>query len=227
VSAYLERLATSTRQPAAGIAPLAGPLYLSSRAASEPTAGVPGRPPAATRLPAAARDVSLPRSPAPPLEAQAPADPPTPAPTAAFEPLLPAVQPETEAASARGGGGDGEDAPVDAPPETPLRAFSQPSRATPLGPQLLPAERTEPQPARSGPARPMVRTSRPDGTPLPPGRTSTRLLASGQAAEGASEEIRIHIGRVEVVATGPPPAPPAQHRERTSLRLEDYLRKGG
>jgi hypothetical protein len=218
VSAYLERLATSTRHPPAGVTPLTRPLYLQPQAAPEPAAKVPDQPPAA----AGGGGLAL------PAEPRAPAGPPTPAPLADFEPLLPG---QAEEAPSRGDvETTSEPHEVKVLPEAPRRAFSRSPLAAPQGSQRLPAEQREPQRTQLGRVGPVVRTSRPVGTSMSVARASARPLAAASGAESAPEEIRIHIGRVEVVAAGPPaaqPARPAQRRERTSLRLDEYLGKGG
>ncbi len=48
-------------------------------------------------------------------------------------------------------------------------------------------------------------------------------MAQGRAEQAAPDEIRINIGRVEVIAA-PPPSPRVAQRPNKATSLEDYLR---
>jgi hypothetical protein len=226
MSAYLERLAASARNPSSGIAPLMRPLYLPPQAEPEP----PGS--SLDRL----EDEAVPAirsNPDEPTEQQYPATPPAaPVPPAAFEPLLPGAPPSevvARAARVEPVAADASTAPADSdmPPPAPAEPrVARPAFAPhPDAPQVQPAQAEQLRAPSAPGTMPVASRGRRVETPVTIRRDAARPLNPLARAERGADEIRIHIGRVEVVAVGPPPAPP--ERERKALRLDDYLRNGG
>jgi hypothetical protein len=222
---YLERLATIARDSSSGIAPLIPPLYLPLQAEAEP----PG-----SSLSQLEDDAVIAHSyPGEPTDRRHLAAPPAaPAPPATFEPLLPLlpapevvaptkrIEPDTRAAPS---GSDTRppvpgEPPASRPAFAPHDSMRQSQRGRTDPPQAPSATRTTQVTSRARPVDPSI-AIRGD---------IARPLGAGAPAERAQDEIRIHIGRVEVVAAVPAgPQPPPPKREHKALRLDDYLRNGG
>ena len=146
----------------------------------------------------------------------------------------------------------GEDRPAEWParserhsgPAVPSRDRNEASVAEMEFTQLIgmPANATHPDPEKAGPPQPLIEMER-----IPPESSSLRAIPAAirpqsagvprpagplPRAERADEpdEIRIHIGRIEVTAVPPPVAArPAIRPERRSVNLDEYLkqRRGG
>lgn len=231
MSAYLERLAGSARNPSTGVAPLVRPPYLTPRIEPEPAGSALERleDETAAVSPRTAEDRREPREPrvAPRLASTGRPGPPPPT-AAAYDPLLAELAaPVAVAAPPPEKRDPPPSQPVSpddakAPPAVEVDVSSQ--AETPDARQrALPAPGARPDEiqVRGGQQDPWPRTSSPSLAP-------PRPLRARSPGRPAPDEIQIHIGRVEVVALappGPPPTPP--QRERRALSLDDYLRTGG
>ena len=129
--------------------------------------------------------------------------------------------------------------PAAAPPraslpaqEDAILADPRPDPQTPARPQPSADERP-PRPFEF-PAQAIVTRPSERAEPLVPrpafrheanrdGREPPRPTAEVRTEQVGAEEIRITIGRVEVIAA-PPPSPPAAQRPNRAASLEDYLR---
>lgn len=218
MSSYLERVATSARNPSTRIAPIVRPLYLAPSTTPEP----PGN--TFEQL----DDTAFPRTPRVADEPTNASTPPglepgaLPVPAAReFEPLLPELRPPEALAPP-------------APPQSG-RLASPPLAARPAEtPAMLPAPAHAREPQEPSSSEPSLIPGALSDAALPrigdmqPSYAPPRASAANRRERRGVDQIQIHIGRVEVVAIAPPqpqPAPP--ERERRSLRLDDYLRSGG
>jgi hypothetical protein len=235
MNTYLERLATTVRNPSKGIVPLVRPLYLpppvEEQTLDTSLEQLEEEAPPATTVstddprPAERKRTVHAATSLPPMQS-----PPS------FEPLLPElpapavnappVRGETEVADKRPTPGDvnavasleatparGETSPASDLPSksaqgTPRRAelrFAAPTATTPAAPHPMPVDRD---------------------APIGPG--SPRSVGARHSGQRPPDKIQIHIGRVEVVAVPPAEqAPEPRRRERKSLNLDRYLESGG
>ena len=77
-------------------------------------------------------------------------------------------------------------------------------------------------------SRTKPRTAQPSSPLVLAARGNERTDASSRMArpDRETDEVQIHIGRIEVTAVPPAPARPAAPPARKSLRLDEYLRRG-
>lgn len=220
-ASYLQRLVESAQRPGGSVHPLAGSLYAPSGsplagifeeseervAATRGSAGTTGR----ERPIEQSREVRV--SPAPvPLrisEKQTAADPvprESRVESIAFEPLVPPRPADAVEATA-------EARPLSPSAETRAAETRDPETIERVSyvPLLMPQAAEEPV----LPARPEMR---------PVARAAARTAAAAPARE--SNDVEIHIGRIEVTAM--PPAAPRQapRRPRAGLNLGEYLARG-
>ena len=102
-----------------------------------------------------------------------------------------------------------EAAPSAAPDAAPSRAAERRRRPRPMIPIAVPAS-----PAKSAPHRPRFSAATSRGQARPP------------ADNADSDDIEIHIGRIEVTAVTPPPAQPPEKPARQVHHLDDYISDG-
>jgi len=117
--------------------------------------------------------------------------------------------------------------------EDAIPADPRPDPQTPARPAQPSADERAPRPFEF-PARAILPRASEQAEPLVPRPTfrheanrdrqeSPRPMAQGRAEQAAPDEIRINIGRVEVIAA-PPPSPRVAQRPNKATSLEDYLR---
>lgn len=217
MSSYLERLATNARTPSTRIAPLVRPLYLASPLDPEPAGSSLERRDhdAPAQSPRGTDDLTKARQ-SPRVTPDAYPSLRSPA-TPVFRPLLPERRPPEVVAPAFG--------ETPGPRRTSGSATSSSPVATDLRrdrPRHLPEGTTTSLVPRALSVQTPPRTV--DTPPRTP-HARPRALGANRPERRAADEIRIHIGRVEVVALAPP-QPAAPPRERRALRLDDYLRSG-
>src|SRR5271165_5067681 len=211
VTGYLQRLAASVGPRLSRIRPVVDPLY----------AGAAGRPAAE----AASAEFALEEVRA--LVAHPPRASRVAPNTAATDP-----PPDRREGSVR--------APAVEPPraslpaqEDAIPADPRPDPQTPTRPAQPSADERAPRPFEF-PAQAIVTRASERAEPLVPRpafrheanrdrQESSRPMAQGRAEQAAPDEIRINIGRVEVIAA-PPPSPRAAQRPNRATSLEDYLR---
>ncbi len=210
MTGYLQRLAASVGPRPSRIRPVVDPLY----------AGGAGRPAAE----AAAAELAIEEESA----------------LVAHSPRGSRVAPNTAATDPPP---DRREGSISAPAVEPTRA-NLPTQEDAIPASPRPGAQTPPRPAQPSaderaprpfefPAQAILPRASEQAEPLVPRptfrheanrdrREPPRPTAQGRAEQAAAEEIRITIGRVEVIAA-PPPSPRAQ-RPNKATSLEDYLR---
>jgi hypothetical protein len=233
MSGFLQRLALSVTAPARGVQPVRSyAAFREPRTAPAEEAGfllqvpLPGEasaPSAPSAAPAAAPAAGH-AAPSPPLLSgeAGPIAPPAPRPRAVQAPEQPTPTAESAEIQVRISGQEVA-APFAAPPrqdDPRAESADQPARppaeeappAKPAFVALLPPAGRDAAPL---PARPLARLQNQAAKPAP----------ASPAVPPAGRDVEIHIGRIEVVAMPPAPAPAPKKPVRHAVNLDDYLKR--
>jgi hypothetical protein len=249
VTGYLQRLATTAIHPSRGIKPVLQPVFAPARfepaplpsderAAEVETEGAPESP-RASRAPNVERETLLSPVAIPAIRLRESFAPPARVPVEespdknVFQPLLVDSQP-LEASETSGTTKVHLDPAQAAEQDVPFRETA-PERAVQDVPfrEAAPERAEQDAPFRETPPERAVQINyRPVIGPranAPPRQIRAHAPARDAAPEAEPDEIRIQIGRIEVIAV-PPPAPQAPARIRKpaykSLNLDEYLKRG-
>jgi len=205
MSAYLQRLVSHVQSPPAGVRPVVRPLFAAPADRFE-LAAEPFAPPPAQAPGAVGRTATT--TPAPHVEsAQAASPPPL---------LLPQVPVESAETASR------------APAVTPLMRRSEPSSPERAEPSAAPPPPASDEATHTSSFVHTLQVSRETIVQqlMPPVATQARVPAAipAPASPPPVDDIQIHIGRIEIHAVPPAPAPrAAPSKVRHGVNLDEYL----
>jgi hypothetical protein len=233
MTGYLQRMAERALRPERAIRPMFGSVFapIGHAAASETRTLEEDVFSAAVDRPAPTRRSPLETQPSSPPLRSAPSD------NRAATPYAPLVTPTTEPAE--------QIAPLTTAGRAPITSLPAPSSAArgadePGDQQMRPAAEATPSPRQPPsrvetvetllppqPVEATVRLLRPaDIRPQPSAANSRAALRDRHPTAPDGDDIQIHIGRIEVTAVRPTPAPQAAAKTRRGApSLDDYIRR--